>query len=170
MAHDRRGFLGKLVGILTGAFGVAISLPAVGYLADPLRRSGVKKARPNRVARLDALPEGTPVKVDVVAEARDAWMRSPPRRVGAVWVVRRGSDVTAWTVVCPHLGCAVDYRGDTARFVCPCHDSVFDRGGRRVSGPSPRDLDRLEVRVENGDVFVQLVRFQKGTRDRVEVG
>lgn len=170
MTEGRRGFLGKLVGILSGAFGVLVSIPAAVYLADPLRQRAAAQEGLRRVARLDQLPEGTPVKVDVVADVRDAWIRSPARRVGAVWLVRQGDRVTAWTVVCPHLGCAVDYRGEAQRFVCPCHDSAFDREGRHVSGPSPRDLDRLEAVVRDGDVLVALRRFRKGTRDQVVVG
>ena len=38
------------------------------------------------------------------------------------------------------------------------------------AGPTPRDMDPLEVRVENGFVLVRFRRYRMGTADRVEVG
>jgi Rieske Fe-S protein len=165
MSDDRRGFLKRLVLFASGLFGAALALPAAGYLGDPLRR-GKRSAGFVRVTSIDALTDGAPVKVEVVATAVDAWIRSPARRIGAAWLLRSGDSVRAWTVVCPHLGCAVDYRSEANRFVCPCHDSAFDGAGRRISGPSPRGMDPLDVEVRGRDVFVRLVRFEKGTRER----
>ena len=56
------------------------------------------------------------------------------------------------SAVCPHEGCAVVWRAEGQGFLCPCHDSRFDAGGARTSGPAARGLDALPTQVE-GDVL-----------------
>jgi Rieske Fe-S protein len=90
--------------------------------------------------------------------------------LGAAWLVRRGDAVKAWSVTCPHLGCAVDRSGTGPGFYCPCHDSSFDPEGHRLSGPSPRDLDTFDTRVEDGVVLVDFRRFRQGTPEKAPVG
>ena len=67
---------------------------------------------------------------------------------------------------CTHLGCTVPWSQAEGRFVCPCHDSRFAADGTRLGGESPRDLDPLEARVEEGRVLVRYQRFETGTSVR----
>ncbi|MGD0980308.1 MAG: ubiquinol-cytochrome c reductase iron-sulfur subunit [Solirubrobacteraceae bacterium] len=60
----------------------------------------------------------------------------------------------AITSRCSHLGCSVLWVEASERFVCPCHGSVFDAEGVRVSGPAPRPLDRFYTRLFEGQVQV----------------
>ena len=39
-------------------------------------------------------------------------------------------------------------------FFCPCHDGVFDKDGKVVSGPPPRDLDVYDVALEGDNIYV----------------
>jgi len=55
---------------------------------------------------------------------------------------------------CTHVGCPVRYAEAAQRFICPCHSSVFDFVGKRLSGPAVRPLDRFYTRVVNGVVEV----------------
>lgn len=169
---ERRTFFAKLVWLGTLLFGGLASLPLIGAAFDPLARTGRTRAgRFVRVATLDALEPGKPVKVPIVGDVIDSWTRSPRRRLGAVWVVRgQGESVKVFTVVCPHLGCGIDHREGSDRFECPCHDSVFAIDGARRSGPSPRDMDALETKVERGEVLVRFAKYKQGTSDKREVG
>jgi menaquinol-cytochrome c reductase iron-sulfur subunit len=77
--------------------------------------------------------------------------------------------VTAFSSVCPHLGCGVDVARDG--FACPCHGSAFDLEGHVRGGPAPRGLDPLEVRITEGDERAVLVRYRRfaiGTPERRE--
>jgi Rieske Fe-S protein len=123
-----------------------------------------------KAAPLDSLREGEPKRVALVADRRDAWTLERDVELGAAWLLRRGDAVLGWTVTCPHLGCAVNKSASAPGFSCPCHDSVFDADGRRLTGPSPRDLDRLGTRVENGFVLVEFRRFRQGIPDKEPVG
>lgn len=51
----------------------------------------------------------------------------------------------AFSAVCTHLECTVQYRRDTSQIWCACHNGVYDLGGNVVSGPPPRPLEPLKV-------------------------
>ena len=169
---DRRTFLGKLVGMGSVLFGALSAIPLVGAALDPVLRGGRgRRGKFVRVATLEALQTGTPQKVTIVGEVLDSWTRSPRRRLGAVWLVRRSNDrVEAYTVTCPHLGCGIDFQQGDRQFKCPCHDSAFRLDGTRRSGPSPRGMDALETKIDGGEVLVRFAKFRQGTSEKIEVG
>ena len=104
----------------------------------------------------------------IVADEHDAWKLEKNAELGSVWLVRVGDGVRAYSVVCPHLGCSINVA--SGGFECPCHDSSFDATGKKLTGPSPRDMDTLETRVEGGIVEIDFRKFKQGTADRVEIG
>jgi len=60
--------------------------------------------------------------------------------------------VVGMSAVCTHAGCTV--APDGSDLVCPCHGSVFAAAdGSNVSGPAPKPLPAVAVRVE-GDSIV----------------
>ncbi len=64
--------------------------------------------------------------------------------------------------VCPHLFCSISFDAETERFVCPCHDSQFDRAGNRLQGPAKRNMDQFRVSVNNkNEVTVDTSKFFK---------
>jgi Rieske Fe-S protein len=161
-----------IVGAVATVIGVAIAVPAAAFLAFPARRRTVSGGdEPEDVAKLDALPEGKPVRVTVKAQRRvDAWTAFSDVTLGACWLVRSGDRVRAMSTVCPHAGCAVDWDEGGQAFVCPCHDSRFSLDGERQSGPSPRPLDALDVEVAEGRVAVAYRRFKTATPKKEPVG
>jgi cytochrome b6-f complex iron-sulfur subunit len=56
-------------------------------------------------------------------------------------------DIRAFSAVCTHLDCTVQYRADRSQLWCPCHDGSYDLAGNVVSGPPPRPLERFTVRI-----------------------
>ena len=70
------------------------------------------------------------------------------------FLVRSGRAVRALSGVCTHAGCPVGWRLDQQAFVCPCHSGTYTLQGAVVSGPPPRPLDRLPVRIKNGNVYL----------------
>jgi Rieske Fe-S protein len=85
-------------------------------------------------------------KSTVYIRARDPKVDKLPASQYNRWV--------AITSRCSHLGCSVLWVEASERFVCPCHGSVFDAEGVRVSGPAPRPLDRFYTRLFEGLVQV----------------
>jgi Rieske Fe-S protein len=169
---ERRGFPRKITGWLAAAVGAVVAVPGLGFLAAPLERETVRGGKgPLRVARLTELKPGRPLRCDVRGELIDAWSRVPDVKLGSCWLVKSEMDgnLRAFSTVCPHLGCGVDWNDAQRRFVCPCHDSFFSLDGKVITGPSPRDLDELEVVTEAADVKVVYRRYRVGIPKKVEV-
>src|SRR4051812_35588609 len=170
---DRRTFLKKVLAVVVGTVVVVIPAAAgIVVLFDPLRRKA-SKAEFLPVTNLDALPDDdVPRSFQVVADRRDAWNLYPSQRIGAVYLRRNKDKVTAFNVVCPHLGCFVDAAADGS-FKCPCHNSAFHKDGSLIEGSvSPRGLDELEVdqqALKSGIVKVRFQNYQAGTHLRIPV-
>lgn len=155
-----------------GGAAAAVGVPSLAALMTPVFKDTVVGADGFvPVAELTQLPEATPVKVIVVVpEPHDAWNKLPPTEVGAIFLTRVAPDrVQAFSTVCPHLGCGVEYRSDRATFVCPCHDSAFALDGAVSTGPSPRPLDELKTRIVGGRVEVRYEAFRVGTAEKIGV-
>ena len=165
---SRRGALKALVVVSGAAACGAVCVPGAELLTAPVH-SGGGTARWIRTVKLDALADGQPKKVAIVADARDAWMMERQKELGAVWMIRRGVTVECFSAVCPHLGCSIGVEA-SGGFACPCHDSAFAADGATKKGPAPRGLDKLATRVADGWIDVDFRRFRQGTPERVEIG
>jgi menaquinol-cytochrome c reductase iron-sulfur subunit len=169
--RDRRGILKTLTAALGGLVGAMVAIPAVRMLWHPVGwRAARGEAEPRPAARADQLAAGRPLRVTITGARTDAWLRLEQQKLGACWLVREGEQVRALSTVCPHLGCGIDWNDDHRTFECPCHGSVFDARGRRAAGPSPRDMDELEVVVANGEIFVRYQRFRVSAARKEPVG
>jgi Rieske Fe-S protein len=171
--EGRRSFLG----LLTAGFGTVIGalavVPGLGFLAAPLRRATSRAADELiRVAAEAEVRVGKPLRATAVGRRRDAWLRLDQVTLGSVWLLRptEAAPIRAFSTVCPHLGCGVDWNEATGKFDCPCHASSFDTEGRCLGGPSPRGLDQLDVAVRGKDVLVRYQRFRIGTAKREPLG
>jgi Rieske Fe-S protein len=60
----------------------------------------------------------------------------------------------AFSAVCTHLQCTVQYRTDLERIWCPCHNGQFDLTGRNVAGPPPAPLEAYDASVKGDEVVV----------------
>jgi len=61
----------------------------------------------------------------------------------------------AFSAVCTHLGCTVEFQPAQNRIHCACHGGVYDPAtGKNVSGPPPRPLKSYKVDVKPDGVIV----------------
>lgn len=170
MAEDRRTILKVLTGVFGGGAAAIVGGPAIRAVIDPVTLKTVEGLGDFvAVAQYDQLPDdGTPVNVPVVIESpKDAWNALPPTTVGAVFLVRTGKKVVALSTICPHLGCGIDFVADGGTFACPCHESSFAKDGSVAAGPSPRGMDELTSKVEDGKVLVKFEKFAIGKSEKV---
>ena len=72
----------------------------------------------------------------------------------AILVDTPDGKLEAFSAVCTHLQCTVQYRPDMERIWCACHGGVYDLNGRNVSGPPPRPLTEYKVAVKGDDIIV----------------
>ena len=54
-------------------------------------------------------------------------------------------DIVAYSILCNHMGCALNYDPQSRTFKCPCHFSIFDseKEGQMVTGQATEDLPRI---------------------------
>ncbi|MEX1158158.1 MAG: Rieske 2Fe-2S domain-containing protein [Thermomicrobiales bacterium] len=67
---------------------------------------------------------------------------------GKFWLINNQDGALALYWKCPHLGCTVPWTASEGQFHCPCHQSIYDRHGAFVSGPAPRSMDLMALRVD----------------------
>jgi Rieske Fe-S protein len=69
------------------------------------------------------------------------------------------ADFVALGSTCPHLGCQVHWEGQNNRFFCPCHNGIFEPGGKAIGGPpgdAGQSLPKFPVKVEKGLLFMEV--------------
>jgi len=174
---SRRTFLKWATHGLGALFALLLGVPGLAYLIDARNRPAPQRGM-RRVAKLSELEPGKPKQVVIRDVRRDAWTLHPNDVVGRVWLVRQDKDkVAAFTTICPHLGCSVDWHADQQLFICPCHNGTFDPRGELVerpglNNPAPRGMDRLELELVKddstpGDPFID-VRYENFLQGRHE--
>ncbi len=68
-------------------------------------------------------------------------------------------DIVAYSIMCTHQGCPLDFDPEQNVFKCPCHYSIFDAdlGGKLVCGSATVDLPRIELSYNEEDGTVTAV-------------
>ena len=137
--YDRRGFLKLLLkGSGLALFGATV-YPISRYLWPP------------------QMTEGSVSDV-VAAKSGDLAVNSGKifrfgSRPGLLVRTPQG-DLKAFSAVCTHLGCTVQYDDQASVISCACHNGKFDLNGQVISGPPPKPLEAYKVNVRGDDVVV----------------
>ena len=53
----------------------------------------------------------------------------------------------AFSAICTHLDCTVQFQPETSQIWCACHNGLYDLNGSVVSGPPPRPLEQFVIRL-----------------------
>jgi cytochrome b6-f complex iron-sulfur subunit len=64
------------------------------------------------------------------------------------------TDWKAFSAVCTHLNCTVQYQEARHEIWCACHNGTYDLEGRVSSGPPPKPLEELAVKLRGDDVVI----------------
>lgn len=162
----RRRFVGGAVGLGTSFAALVIGVPVLGSIVK-----GAEQAKPGefiRVADVSAIPSGEPYGISFVETSQDAYnFAQVPHSVYAL--KKSDTDIAVYSPVCPHLGCQVFFDRQKKQYVCPCHASLFTEDGARLSGPTPRGLDALPAKIENGGLYVRWVVYKPGVSEKIPV-
>ncbi len=63
-------------------------------------------------------------------------------------------ELKAFSAVCTHLECIVQYRPDTKQIWCACHNGQYNLSGKNIGGPPPRPLEEFQVNTRGEDIVV----------------
>lgn len=146
-------WLGRLAGGTKGSSHAALgatdkqSTAPTSTAPDPTARAtSAPKARApgTAIGRTSQVPVGQAGRFTDPKSGRPAWVVHPS-----------GSTFVAFSAVCTHAGCSVQFDSSSLQFVCPCHGGTYDaRNGQVLAGPPPSPLPTIPVHVVNGEIRV----------------
>ncbi len=141
--NSRRNFLTRILSAWAGFTAVPFILGIVRFIYPPLRTD--KLIESIAAAKVDDIP------------ANGAKIIKFNKR--PVIIVRTlDEQYKAFSAVCTHLGCIVEYKGEQGGyFQCNCHGSMFDMNGRNIRGPAAVPLPQLRVSLKDTDIIVSVV-------------
>jgi len=135
----RRSFLDRFLATSFGGFLIPIFYPVTRYLVPPKVEEST-----SRNVTLSIKPE------EVKANSAQIFrFGSQP----GILLRTSAGDLRAFSAVCTHLACIVQYRADLVHIWCACHNGHFDLNGKNIAGPPPRPLEQFSVNVR-GDRLV----------------
>jgi Rieske Fe-S protein len=135
----RRGFLDILVGGGIAALIGAIAYPLVRFIIPPKQ----PEAATSQVVAAK-VGELVPNSSKIFRFGKDP----------AILIMTAAGEYRAFTALCTHLDCTVQYRDDLEHIWCACHNGHYDLNGNNIAGPPPAPLTRYEVAVRGDQIIV----------------
>lgn len=137
----RRSVLNWFLGTSVGGFVVSVMYPVTQYLLPP------------DVAESTAASVTLPIKASEVKPMTGRIFKFGNRP--GILIRTESGELRAFSAICTHLNCTVQFREDVGHIWCACHNGHFDLAGRNISGPPPRPLDALVVHVQGDQIVVR---------------
>ena len=135
----RRRFLNYLLGTGFGATLIAIFNPIIKFITPPqIIESAQNSVTAGKVSEL-ALNSG---KIFKFGNKPGLLIRSA------------SGEFKAFSAVCTHLDCIVQYEPDKRQIWCACHNGQYNLSGQNVGGPPPRPLEEYVVNTRGEEIIV----------------
>jgi len=148
----RRDFMSLMTLAIGGLIGLAMGIPAVAFIVGPALQQGKDKQwiRLGAVAKIEP---NTPTLFKTRISRQTGYIVTE-EELSVYALTENGSDFIVMSNICTHLGCRIRWVSAQSQYFCPCHNGVFDKNGNVLAGPPPRPLDRFEVKLEDGQLFI----------------
>jgi cytochrome b6-f complex iron-sulfur subunit len=137
-AARRRNWIRLLLGGGVSASIVSFLYPAVRFMMPP----PVAESAVNQVSAGKADLQLNSARIFRFGSRPGLLVRTP------------AGDYRAFSAVCTHLNCTVQYQEVAQRIWCACHNAQFDLNGKVVGGPPPRPLEQYRAHVQGEEVIV----------------
>jgi arsenite oxidase small subunit len=147
---DRRGITrrqaligGGVVAAGAGAAAVIIATSGDGEEGELPRQT---------VAKVSDLRENEPVSFDYPLEGQSSILVDLGDEVPGG--VGDNNSIVAYSALCQHMGCEVQFVSDGGYILCPCHQSKYDpaREGNVIQGVAQAPLPKIELEIDGDDV------------------
>ncbi|RME57928.1 MAG: arsenate reductase (azurin) small subunit [Caldilineae bacterium] len=155
---SRRNFL-KISGVLAAGAGIAATAP--GGAAEAQETAPINVVLPYPEVDLsvesESLDVGAPVYFNYPDDDSPCMMfkmgEAVPGGVGP------DGDIVAYSILCTHQGCPLNWDAETSTLKCPCHYSMFDAelSGKLIMGSATVDLPQIELSYNEEDGSITAV-------------
>jgi cytochrome b6-f complex iron-sulfur subunit len=135
----RRDFLKYILGGSLLGWLASLLYPLFAYLKPP--KTGEVEVSSVKVGKIEDIPKDSGF-IFRFGDQPGLLVRTP------------SGDLRAFSAVCTHLQCTVQYRKDMGIIWCACHNGKYDLNGRNISGPPPRPLEVYKVILQGDEVIV----------------
>ena len=136
----RRGFVNWFLGTAAGAFLLSVLYPVSRYMNPPEVEESTATSVKLSIKPVDLKPNSG--QIFKFGSRPGILVRTP------------AGELRAFSAVCTHLNCTVQYRQDLTQIWCACHNGHYDLNGKNVAGPPPRPLDTFAVNVRGDQIVV----------------
>jgi len=137
---SRRKFINWFLATSGGAFLLSVLYPIARYLIPP--------------------PAGESAAASVTLPVKPADVKLNSGQIfkfgsrPGILIRTPAGELRAFSAVCTHLNCTVQYRSDLSHIWCACHNGHFDLKGQNIAGPPPRPLDQYVVNVRGDQIVI----------------
>lgn len=135
----RREFLDYLLGTSLGATLLAIFYPVMKFMIPPAVTESAENSVVAGSAKEIAVNTG---KIFKFGTKPGILVRTP------------AGELKAFSAVCTHLDCIVQYSPEKKQIWCACHNGQYNMSGQNVGGPPPRPLEEYVVNTRGDEIVV----------------
>jgi cytochrome b6-f complex iron-sulfur subunit len=135
----RREFLDYLLGTSVGATLLAIFYPITRFMIPP----------PSTESAANSVVAGSAKEIAVNTGKIFKFGTKP-----GILIRTATGELKAFSAVCTHLDCIVQYRPDMKQIWCACHNGQYNLSGQNVGGPPPRPLEEFVVNTRGDEIVV----------------
>ena len=129
------------------AAGTGVAGEARGETSPPPR-----KAPETEIVKLEDLKPATVVTFDYPdSDSPAILLRLDGPAQGGIGPDR---SIVAFSLLCTHKGCPLNWNADQKMLICPCHWSSFDPAlnGRMIIGQASQSLPQITLRISEGSI------------------
>jgi cytochrome b6-f complex iron-sulfur subunit len=137
---ERRKFLNWFLGTSVGAFLIAIFYPVSRYLIPPKVEESTARSVMLSIKPAEVKPNSGEIF---------RFGNQP-----AILIRTPAGELRAFSAICTHLSCIVQYRSDLSEIWCACHNGHYDLNGKNISGPPPKPLEEYAVNLRGDQIVV----------------
>jgi len=149
---SRRNFIQAAIWGIGGLIGIGFGVPAVAYIVGPPVKGGQAEMW-MQLGPTSKVELGTPTLFTFSIQTQTGWITNT-EEISVYVLSTDGRTYIAMSNICTHLACHIRWIAEQNQFFCPCHNGVFDISGNVLAGPPPRPLNRYDLKVEDGQLFV----------------
>lgn len=148
--RERRNFLRNMLGL------VAVSLPVLIWMKaaffSPQAQEPVYISNPSPQAGERILANASNI-----APGQSLALSDP--NFGPMLLIHLESgQFVAYSAICTHAGCTVQFNPSAQEIACPCHGAVFDpnNNAQVLAGPAPYPLQKIPTRYDqaSGNIYL----------------